>query len=41
MAALSAMTRILQPGDEILCNADIYGGMYRLLTKVVARSGKP
>ena len=26
-------------GDEILCNADIYGGMYRLLTKVSRRLG--
>lgn len=40
MAALAAMCRILKAGDEILCNADIYGGMYRLLTKVVARQGK-
>jgi len=39
MAALGAMTRILKAGDEILCNADIYGGMYRLLGKVVARNG--
>ena len=39
MAALACMTRLLNAGDEILCNADIYGGMYRLLTKVTARQG--
>mmetsp|Transcript_63946 Transcript_63946/g.133295 ORF Transcript_63946/g.133295 Transcript_63946/m.133295 type:complete len:414 (-) Transcript_63946:567-1808(-) len=39
MAALSCMTRLLKSGDEILCNADIYGGMYRLLTKVTAKAG--
>jgi len=33
------MTRLLNSGDEILCNADIYGGMYRLLTKVTSRQG--
>jgi O-acetylhomoserine/O-acetylserine sulfhydrylase-like pyridoxal-dependent enzyme len=39
MAALSNMTRLLQAGDEILCNADIYGGMYRILSKVAVRQG--
>ena len=37
MSALANMTRLLKSGDEILCNADIYGGMYRLLTKVATR----
>ena len=37
MSALANMTRLLKAGDEILCNADIYGGMYRLLTKVATR----
>ena len=31
MSALANMTRLLKAGDEILCNADIYGGMFRLL----------
>ena len=39
MAALANMIRLLQAGDEILCNADIYGGMYRLLSKVAVRQG--
>jgi len=39
MSALANMTRLLKSGDEILCNADIYGGMYRLLTKVATRQG--
>lgn len=39
MSALACMTRLLKAGDEILCNADIYGGMYRLLTKVTTRQG--
>eukprot|EP00960_Hanusia_phi_P036007 752091-Hanusia_phi.AAC.2 len=39
MAALSCMTRLVKAGDEIICNADIYGGMYRLLTKVATRQG--
>src|SRR4051794_15053360 len=34
MAALVAVTRLLKSGDELICGSDIYGGMYRLLTKV-------
>ena len=40
MAALANMTRLLKAGDEVLCNADIYGGMYRLLSKVVLSSDR-
>ena len=39
MSALANMTRLLKAGDEILCNADIYGGMFRLLSKVAVRQG--
>jgi len=39
MSALATMTRLLKAGDEILCNADIYGGMYRILSKVTTRQG--
>jgi cystathionine beta-lyase len=34
MSALSALTRILMPGDELIVGNDIYGGMHRLVTKV-------
>ena len=39
MSALMTMTRLCQPGDEILIGSDIYGGMYRFLTKVAAMQG--
>lgn len=40
MAAIDAVLRAtLQPGDEVLAVADLYGGAYRLLTKVMAPAG--
>jgi cystathionine gamma-lyase len=39
MAAIDAITRLLNPGDEVIATADIYGGSYRLFTKVVERYG--
>jgi len=39
MAALHTVMRLLRSGDEILCNADIYGGMHRLLTQDVMHNG--
>lgn len=39
MAATHAVTMILQSGDHILAGADIYGGTYRLLHKIVDRAG--
>ena len=39
MAALHTVMRLLKCGDEIVCNEDIYGGMYRLLTQDCANSG--
>jgi len=39
MAALTAVTRLLSAGDHVICNADIYGGMHRLLTQDCAHSG--
>jgi len=39
MAALHTVMRLLTCGDEIVCNEDIYGGMYRLLTQDCANSG--
>eukprot|EP00640_Fibrocapsa_japonica_P001980 CAMPEP_0113937692 /NCGR_PEP_ID=MMETSP1339-20121228/4254_1 /TAXON_ID=94617 /ORGANISM="Fibrocapsa japonica" /LENGTH=530 /DNA_ID=CAMNT_0000940555 /DNA_START=55 /DNA_END=1647 /DNA_ORIENTATION=+ /assembly_acc=CAM_ASM_000762 len=38
MAALSAITRLAQAGDEIILSDDSYGGTYRLLAKVAARN---
>lgn len=37
MAALAAVTRIAQSGDEVIVNDDSYGGTYRLMSKVAAR----
>ncbi|KAL6077449.1 Cystathionine gamma-synthase [Balamuthia mandrillaris] len=39
MAALSTVTRLLKSGEEVLAGTDLYGGMYRLLTKVSSRCG--
>lgn len=34
LSAMDAIFRLLQPGDEILSTNDLYGGSYRLMTKV-------
>jgi cystathionine gamma-lyase len=39
MAATHAATMLLSAGDHILAGADIYGGTYRLLHKIVDRAG--
>ncbi len=39
MAAMDAIVRLLNPGDEIIATNDLYGGSYRLLTKVYERYG--
>ncbi|WVZ82291.1 hypothetical protein U9M48_029571 [Paspalum notatum var. saurae] len=39
MAALAAVTHLLQAGQEIVAGEDIYGGSDRLLSQVVPRSG--
>ena len=39
MAALAAVTQLLQSGDEVIINDDSYGGTYRLMSQVVARRG--
>ena len=38
-AAADAVFSLLNPGDEVLVSNDLYGGTYRLLTKVIARFG--
>lgn len=39
LAAIDAVIKLLQPGDEVLCTQDIYGGTYRLFTGVFAKYG--
>ncbi len=39
MAATHGATMLLNAGDHILAGSDIYGGTYRLLHKIVNRSG--
>ena len=39
MAATTCVTQLLSTGDHILAGADIYGGTYRLLHKIVNRAG--
>jgi len=38
LAALTAVTRLLKPGDEILVVDDVYGGTCRLFSKILKRS---
>ena len=35
MAAVSAVMMLLDKGDHIILNSDVYGGTYRALTKVL------
>ncbi|TAM93400.1 MAG: cystathionine gamma-synthase [Chitinophagaceae bacterium] len=39
MAAADAVIRLLKPGDEVICTNDLYGGSYRLFTKIFAPYG--
>lgn len=39
MAAITAVTRLLENGDAILASDDLYGGSVRLLEKVLPRQG--
>src|SRR5438128_706930 len=39
MAAITAVTRLLDTGDEILASDDLYGGSVRLLEQVLPRHG--
>ena len=38
LAAITAVTRLLKPGDEILAVDDVYGGTCRLFSKILKRS---
>ncbi len=39
MGATDAVLRLLNPGDEVITSNDLYGGSYRLFTKVYERGG--
>jgi len=39
MAATDAVAKLLQPGDEMIVSNDLYGGTYRIFTKVFANYG--
>jgi cystathionine gamma-lyase len=39
MAAIDTVVRLLDAGDHIVAGDDLYGGTYRLFTKVLARHG--
>jgi cystathionine beta-lyase/cystathionine gamma-synthase len=39
VAATDAVIRLLEPGAEVVCGNDMYGGSYRLFTKIFAKSG--
>jgi len=38
-AALASLTNIFEPGDEIICMDDVYGGTFRFFSKVAAPHG--
>ncbi len=39
LAAMDAVLKLLNPGDEIIATNDLYGGSYRLITKIYERFG--
>lgn len=39
MAAIDCIIKLLAPGDEVISTNDLYGGSYRLFTKVFAHYG--
>ncbi|WP_110474074.1 cystathionine gamma-synthase [Winogradskyella epiphytica] len=39
MAAIDAILKLLKPGDEVISTSDLYGGTYRLFTKIFADFG--
>lgn len=39
MAATDAVAKLLAPGDEVIVSNDLYGGTYRIFTKVFANYG--
>ena len=39
LAAVDCIVKLLQPGDEVISTNDLYGGTYRIFTKVFERLG--
>ncbi|MBK8444985.1 MAG: cystathionine gamma-synthase [Sphingobacteriales bacterium] len=39
MGAIDAIAKLLQPGDEVISTNDLYGGTYRIFTKVFQKYG--
>lgn len=39
MAAIDTLMRLVKPGQQVICGNDVYGGTYRLLTKVLSDYG--
>jgi cystathionine gamma-lyase len=39
MAAIDAVAKLLRPGDEVITGDDLYGGTYRMFTKVYENYG--
>jgi len=39
LAAIDAVVKLLKPGDEVIATNDLYGGTYRLFTKVFSKYG--
>lgn len=39
LAAIDAVLKLLQPGDEVISTNDLYGGTYRLFTKIYENFG--
>jgi cystathionine beta-lyase len=39
MAAIDAIIKLLKPGDEVICTHDLYGGTYRIFTKIFSGLG--
>ena len=39
LAAITAVTRLVAPGEEILACNDLYGGTYRLFSRILAKRG--
>ncbi|MEO6883019.1 MAG: cystathionine gamma-synthase [Bacteroidia bacterium] len=39
MAAIDTVAKLLKPGDEVISTNDLYGGTYRIFTKIFAQYG--
>ncbi len=39
VAATDAVIKLLEPGDEVIAGNDMYGGTYRLFTKIFEKFG--